>query len=59
MGVPKRKQSKQRSKLRRSGKRYMLPILAKDKTDETLFKFHHVNPFNNKYKGKLIIKNKK
>lgn len=55
MGVPKRKQSKQRSRLRRAANRSKAPQLARDKSDDTLFRPHRVNPFNGMYRGRQVI----
>lgn len=55
MGVPKRKLSKQRSRLRRAANRSEAPQLARDKTDQTLFRPHHVNPFNGMYRGRQVL----
>lgn len=55
MGVPKRKQSKQRSRTRRGANRYRLPQVSTDPTDGTLFKPHHVNPSNGMYRGRQVI----
>ena len=37
MGQPKRKQSKQRTRLRRAANKFELPQLSKDPSDGTLF----------------------
>lgn len=55
MAQPKRKQSKQRSKLRRGANRYKAPLLAKDSTDGTAFRPHHVNPANGMYRGRQVV----
>ncbi|KAF0092860.1 MAG: large subunit ribosomal protein L32 [Puniceicoccaceae bacterium 5H] len=55
MAQPKRKTSKQRSRIRRGGKRYTAPQLAKDPTDGSTFRPHRVNPANGMYRGRQII----
>lgn len=55
MGQPKRKQSKQRSRLRRGANNFKLPQVSKDPTDGTLFVPHRVNPSNGTYRGKQVI----
>lgn len=55
MGQPKRKQSKQRTRIRRAANHYELPELAKDKSDGTLFVSHRVNPSNGTYRGRQVI----
>ena len=54
MGQPKRKQSKQRTRLRRAANKVELPQLSKDPSDGTLFLSHRVNPANGMYKGKQV-----
>ncbi len=54
MGQPKRKQSKQRTRLRRAANNYELPQVSKDPTDGTFFISHRVNPSNGMYKGKQV-----
>ena len=55
MGQPKRKQSKQRSRKRRGANQFEAPQLAKDPTDGTLFRPHHVNPANGMYRGRQVV----
>jgi len=55
MAVPKRKQSKKRSATRRAANRFKEPQFAKDPTDGTTFKPHHVNPANGMYRGRQVI----
>jgi large subunit ribosomal protein L32 len=55
MAVPKRKNSKQRSALRRGSHPYELPELCKDTVDGTLCLPHRVNPANGMYRGKQVI----
>lgn len=55
MAVPKRKQSKQRSRKRRGANRYAAPELAKDPMDGTLFRPHRVNPANGMYRGRQVV----
>ncbi|WP_309382747.1 50S ribosomal protein L32 [Cerasicoccus frondis] len=55
MAQPKRKQSKQRSRLRRGANRFQAPLLAKDNNDGTTFKPHHVNPANGMYRGRQVV----
>lgn len=55
MGQPKRKQSKQRSRKRRGANQFEAPLLAKDPTDDTLFRPHRVNPANGMYRGRQVI----
>lgn len=55
MAQPKRKTSKQRSRLRRGANRYKAPLLAKDNNDGTVFRPHHVNPNNGMYRGRQVI----
>jgi len=54
MANPKRKQSKQRSRLRRGANRFKAPQLSKDSTDGTLFRPHRVNPANGMYRGRQV-----
>ena len=58
MGQPKRKQSKQRTRIRRAANNYDLPEFSKDPTDGTMFKPHRVNPANGRYRGKQGISTK-
>lgn len=55
MAQPKRKQSKQRSRLRRGANRFKAPLLAKDPTDGSAFRPHRVNPSNGMYRGRQIL----
>lgn len=55
MGQPKRKQSKQRSRKRRGANQFAAPQLSFDKTDNTLFMPHRVNPANGMYRGRQVI----
>ncbi|MDD4349604.1 MAG: 50S ribosomal protein L32 [Opitutales bacterium] len=55
MGQPKRKQSKQRSRKRRGADQFVVPLLAKDPTDDTRHLPHHVNPANGMYRGRQVI----
>lgn len=55
MAVPKRKQSKQRSRLRRGANFYKAPQLSVDPTDGTHFMPHRVNPQNGMYRGRQVI----
>lgn len=55
MAVPKRKQSKQRSRKRRGANQLKAPQLARDPVDGTLFHPHHVNPFNGMYRGRKVL----
>ncbi len=55
MAQPKRKQSKQRSRLRRGANRFTAPHLAIDPTDGSRFRPHHVNPVNGMYRGRQVI----
>lgn len=55
MPVPKRKQSKERSRKRRAMNYLKAPQVAKDPTDGTVFKPHHVNPINGMYRGRQVI----
>ena len=55
MGQPKRKQSKQRTRLRRAANKYELPQVAKDQTDGSFFMRHTVNPSNGIYRGRQVI----
>jgi large subunit ribosomal protein L32 len=55
MANPKRKQSKQRSRLRRGANRFKAPELSKDTTDDTLFRPHRVNPANGMYRGRQVL----
>ncbi len=55
MGVPKRKQSKQRSRLRRAANRPHAIQLAKDPNDGTLFRPHRVNPVTGIYRGRQVL----
>ncbi len=55
MGQPKRKQSKQRTRLRRAANKYKLPQVAKDQADGSFFMLHRVNPSNGMYRGRQVI----
>ena len=55
MAVPKRKQSKMRSRKRRGANRYQAPELAKDPTDGSVFRPHRVNPANGQYRGRQVV----
>jgi len=55
MANPKRKQSKQRSRLRRGANRFKAPELSKDSTDGTLCRPHRVNPANGMYRGRQVL----
>lgn len=55
MAQPKRKQSKQRSRLRRGANRFKAPNLAVDPVDGTHFRPHHVNPASGMYRGRQVI----
>ena len=55
MGQPKRKQSKQRSHLRRGANQYAAPQISIDPTDGSAFRPHHVNPTNGMYRGRQVI----
>ena len=55
MAQPKRKQSKQRSRKRRSSVRFDLPQLAKDPQDGTRFRPHRINPANGMYRGRQVL----
>ena len=55
MAQPKRKQSKQRSRKRRSSVRFDLPQLAKDPQDGTRFRPHRINPANGVYRGRQVL----
>lgn len=55
MAVPKRKQSKRRSRLRRASHRYEAPQLSKDPVDGTFFMPHRVNPANGMYRGRQVV----
>ena len=54
MGQPKRKQSKQRTRLRRAANHFELPQVAKDPTDGTIHLPHRVNPSNGTYRGRQV-----
>lgn len=55
MGQPKRKQSKQCTRLRRAANKYKLPQVVKDQTDGSFFMLHRVNPSNGMYRGRQVI----
>ena len=54
MGQPKRKQSKQRTRLRRAANKYELPQVAKN-ADGTFSVPHRVNPATGTYRGRQVI----
>ncbi len=55
MANPKRKQSKRRSANRRAANAFIAPEIAKDPTDGTAFRPHHVNPTNGTYRGRQVV----
>lgn len=55
MGQPKRKQSKQRTRIRRAANKYELPQVVKDQADGSFFLLHRVNPSNGTYRGRQVI----
>ncbi|MDR2377589.1 MAG: 50S ribosomal protein L32 [Puniceicoccales bacterium] len=55
MAVPKRKQSKQRSRKRRGANHFAMPQFAKDAQDGSLFLPHHVHPTTGLYRGRQVI----
>lgn len=55
MANPKRKQSKRRSALRRSANAFKAPQFAKDPTDGSLYRRHHVNPATGMYRGRQVL----
>ncbi|MCH6257855.1 50S ribosomal protein L32 [Puniceicoccaceae bacterium K14] len=55
MANPKRKQSKRRSRLRRTANRFEAPQLAVDPLDGSTFRPHRVNPNNGMYRGRQIL----
>lgn len=55
MAQPKRKQSKQRSRLRRGANRFRAPELSRDANDGSVFMPHRVNPNNGMYRGRQVI----
>ena len=57
MAVPKRKQSKQRSRKRRGANRYEAPQISRDPSDGSYFMPHRVNPNNGMYRGRVVIEN--
>jgi len=56
MGVPKRKNSKQRSRKRRGSKRSKSLILNKNKINNIFVKSHHVSLESKFYKGIEVFK---
>jgi ribosomal protein L32 len=56
MAVPKRKQSKQRSRKRRGANHFTMPQLNKDANDGSIFLPHHVHPMTGMYRGRQVIK---
>jgi large subunit ribosomal protein L32 len=54
MPEPKRRQSRRRSRLRRSANRYKAPQLSMD-TDGSFFMPHRVNPSNGRYRGRQVL----
>jgi large subunit ribosomal protein L32 len=55
MAQPKRKQSKQRSHLRRGAHHYEAPQLATDPSDGSACLPHHVNPETGMYRGRQVL----
>jgi large subunit ribosomal protein L32 len=55
MAVPKRKQSKQRSRKRRGANHFAMPQLSKDAHDGSTFLSHHVHPTSGMYRGRQVI----
>ena len=55
MAQPKRKQSKQRSHLRRGANQYEAPQYSIDPVDGSAFRPHHVNPNNGLYRGRQVL----
>ncbi|MCS6243818.1 MAG: 50S ribosomal protein L32 [Opitutus sp.] len=55
MANPKRKQSKRRSANRRAANAFKAPEIARDPTDGTAFRPHHVNPVNGTYRGRQVV----
>jgi len=55
MAVPKRKQSKQRSRKRRGANQFKAPLLAIDPTDGSPCMRHRVNPKTGTYRGRQVI----
>ena len=55
MAQPKRKQSKRRSRLRRSANQFKAPQTSKDPIDGSLFIPHRVNPINGMYRGRKVL----
>jgi large subunit ribosomal protein L32 len=55
MSTPKRKNSKQRSALRRGSHPYKATLLARDPQDGTAHRPHRVNPKTGMYRGKQVV----
>jgi large subunit ribosomal protein L32 len=55
MANPKRKQSKRRSANRRAANAFKAPEFAKDPTDGSAFRPHHVNASNGMYRGRQVL----
>jgi len=55
MANPKRKQSKRRSANRRAANAFKAPEIARDPTDGTAFRPHHVNPVSGTYRGRQVV----
>jgi large subunit ribosomal protein L32 len=55
MAVPKRKQSKQRSRTRRAANRKAAPQFARDPETGMLCRPHRVNPVTGMYRGRQVI----
>ena len=55
MANPKRKQSKRRSANRRAANAFKAPEIARDPTDGTAFRPHHVNPVNGTYRSRQVV----
>ncbi|MDR0445066.1 MAG: 50S ribosomal protein L32 [Puniceicoccales bacterium] len=55
MAVPKRKQSKQRSRKRRGANHFAMPQFAKDPNDGSTFLPHHIHPKTGMYRGRQVI----
>jgi large subunit ribosomal protein L32 len=54
MAQPKRKQSKQRSRKRRGGNRFIAPQFSKN-SEGSLFVMHRVDPVTGIYRGRQVI----
>ncbi|MDX2226113.1 MAG: 50S ribosomal protein L32 [Verrucomicrobiae bacterium] len=55
MGVPKRKTSKMRLRIRRSANRWESSELIEDKATGTRHRSHRVNPATGTYKGRQVL----